>query len=503
MLFVGGDNPEDREEWVGMLQKASRSIACSVGVVVPGAEREDGELLVAADRGPHGRAAVNLAAALAADADRSLTGLYVEPDIGPDAEAVGRRILDRLLKGALDDEMLPRVARQVVIHNDPAKGIVETCRKKSFELLVLGADRPGAIGELRSNSVPRRVVRSRPDATLVALRDTLPLERRLSRWLLQQMQRRIPQLARAERVDLVERIQSNCQWNFDFMLLILLSTLIAALGLLDNSPAVIIGAMLVAPLMTPLLGFGLAIAQGNTLLARLTIKATLLGFFTAFCVAYVIGLLFSDFHEATAEMASRDWPQMLDLLVAFVSGLAAAYASARPGLLAALPGVAIAAALLPPVATAGLATSIGHYDLALGALLLFAVNMVAIIFAAVVSLWVVGIRHVRETTRVTRHLGRAVTVATIATALFLTFSPPLLQPPAGLRQAVKNTLPDELRLRRMRLHEESGVMNVQVDVGGSVLPDHALGQRLGKLARKHLGEGTGVRLTFRYETLVK
>ena len=67
-LFVGGDDPEDREEWVGMLQKASRSIACSVGVVVPGAEHEDGELLVAADRGPHGRAAVNRLALLRREA---------------------------------------------------------------------------------------------------------------------------------------------------------------------------------------------------------------------------------------------------------------------------------------------------------------------------------------------------------------------------------------------------------------------------------------------------
>ncbi|MHC5112717.1 MAG: DUF389 domain-containing protein [Planctomycetota bacterium] len=70
------------------------------------------------------------------------------------------------------------------------------------------------------------------------------------------------------------------------------------------------------------------------------------------------------------------------MVVAFLSGLAAAYASGRPGLLSALPGVAIAAALLPPVATSGLATSIGDYDLAFGALLLFAVNMVAIVLAA-------------------------------------------------------------------------------------------------------------------------
>jgi uncharacterized hydrophobic protein (TIGR00271 family) len=110
-------------------------------------------------------------------------------------------------------------------------------------------------------------------------------------------------------VALVERIQSNSQWNFDFVLLIALSTVIAALGLLDNSAAVIIGAMLVAPLMTPLLGLGLAIAQGNWRLARMTLKATIFGFATAFVLAYAIGLLSAEFREATYEMNARDWPQ--------------------------------------------------------------------------------------------------------------------------------------------------------------------------------------------------
>ena len=504
VMFVVSADPERREESISMLTEVLRSTACSVAVVVPGSRQADGELLVAADRGTHGRNAINLAAVLAAETDRKLTSLYVEPDIGADAEDVGHRILDRLLKDTLEESLPPDATRRrVVVYNDPVKGIVETCHDDTYELLVLGAARMEALGELRSGSVPRRVVEARPDVTVVALRDALPLGSRLSQWMLLTLQEHIPQLMRAERIELVERIQSNAHWNFDFMLLIILSTLIAALGLLDNSAAVIIGAMLVAPLMTPLLGLGLAIAQGNARLAQITLKAASLGFLTAFILAYLIGLLSGDFIVSTAEMDSRDWPQLLDLIVAFVSGIAAAYASGRPGLLAALPGVAIAAALLPPVATAGLAMSIGNYDLSLGALLLFGVNVVAIVLAAAISLRAVGIRGVKKAKQVIPLLGRALVIVSLVMTLMLSFAPPLLQAPAELVQAVESTLDDQLRLRRIRLQKAHGALEVQVDLGGSRLPDAQLQGRLAELARRHIGEETAVRLTFRYETLLK
>jgi uncharacterized hydrophobic protein (TIGR00271 family) len=503
VLFIGSRDPDGRKEFFLSLKKALSSIACSMGVIVPGVQQDKGELLVAADRGPQARKAIHLAAALAAETDRRLNGLYVEPDIGPDAEDVGRRILDLLLKSALEEKVPADVARRVVIDNDPAKGIIEICRQEPFELIVLGATRLGALGEIQSKGIPNRVLQARPDATLIAVRHTVPVQKRLHRWMMSQVQQYVPQLVRAGRIELVERIQSNSHWNIDFRLLIALSTLIATLGLLDNSPAVIIGAMLVAPLMTPLIGLGLAIVQANVRLAKMTLKAAFFGFVTVFCIAYVTGLLVGDFQEATAEMEARDWPQMLDLIVAFVSGLAAAYASARPGLLAALPGVAIAAALVPPVATSGLAMSISDYDLAIGALLLFVVNIVAIIMAAAVSFRAVGIRHIGKANLQTRPLARVLVIAAITMALLLAIVPPRLQPPTELVQAVEDVLTDEYRLRHIRLHRELGAMNVQVDVGGSSLPDVLLKQRLGNLARKHIGEDAGVRLTFRYETLVK
>lgn len=338
---------------------------------------------------------------------------------------------------------------------------------------------------------------------MIAVRSAVPLRNQLQLWIGERIRRTVPQLERDGRIELFERIQTNSIWNFDFILLIALSTIIAALGLLDNSAAVIIGAMLVAPLMTPLLGLGLAIAQGNAYLARMMLKTSALGFLTAFALAYAVGLVSQDFYEPTGEMIARDWPQLLDLVIAFVSGLAAAYASGRPGLLAALPGVAIAAALLPPIATSGLSLSIGNYDLALNALLLFAVNMVAIVIAAAVALQAVGIRDLGKTNVTTRWLGNALIVLTVVLALSLTFLPPRVAPARSLVTAVEGVLAEEYRLRRIRLNRQVGRADLQVDVGGSELPHAKLQRRLRDVARQHLGADTAVHLTFRYEAVVR
>ena len=503
LLFVGSGDAVSREDWQSMLKAVVRSTTCSVALVVPGSRRDDGDVLVAAGRKSHGRAAIDVAAVLAAEFGRGLTSLYVEPDIGPDAVDVGYRILDRRLKNAGAHQTPAQLTKRVVIHNDPAKGIIETGKEESFELLILGATRLGALGEFQLSGVPYRVFRSKPAATLIAVRKGVPLGGRLRRWLESQVERRVPQLTREGRIGIVEQIQSNSQWNFDFILLIALSVLIATMGLLDDSPAVIIGAMLVAPLMTPLLGLGLSLAQGNPRLAWITLKSASLGFITALGLAFVVGLLSADFYEPTEEMESRDWPQMFDLIVALVSGLAAAYAYSRPGLLAALPGVAIAAALVPPIATAGLALSIGEYGVAIGALLLFGVNIVAIVSAAAISLWAVGIRQVAKAKGVTRVLDYALTGITIVLVLALVFTPPLLDPPVELVEAVESELGDEYRLRRIRLDEEREGVGVQVDIGGPKLPDPELGQQLRDLAYVHLGEGATVLLTYRYENLVR
>jgi uncharacterized hydrophobic protein (TIGR00271 family) len=501
-ILVGRNAPERRRGWQSTLELLLKSVESPVVVVVPGAREDGGELLAAAGRGAHGRTAIDLAGELAAGHERKLTGLYVEPDIGPDAEGVGRRVLGRRLKGR---KIPPDAARRVVIDKDPAKGILDVCGEEQFECLVFGASRIGALGGSPARSVPNRVLQSKPAATLIAVRRALPISTQLSRRLEAVARRFMPQILREDRIDLVERIQSNSMWNFDFNLLMLLSTIIATLGLIDNSAAVIIGAMLVAPLMTPILGIGLAIAQGNLRLARIALKALSLGFLMAFGIALAIGFLTGEFFELTDQMRSRDWPQILDLVIAFVSGMAAAYAWGRPRLLAALPGVAIAAALLPPVATAALAITVGRYDTALGALLLFGINMVAISIAGAVVFWAVGIRDKAMGTGRTRWLRYALIVVTIAIITVIAFSPPIHAPSKKLVQAVESELGDEFRLRNVGFRRATGTLNqyLQVDVGGSRLPDADLKERLLEIVQKHAGEKVGLRMTFQYEDVVR
>jgi len=167
--------------------------------------------------------------------------------------------------------------------------------------------------------------------------------------------------------------------------------MIATGGLIQNSSAVMIGAMLVAPLMTPLLGAGLSLVQGNLVLLRTAMQSVIRGFILAVGIAFAIGWVWPDLH-VTSEMAARGAPRVLDLMVAFVSGMAAAYAIGRPNLLSALPGVAIAAALVPPLATVGISLAMGQWRLSLGATVLFVTNIVSIVLGTACSFLAVGIR---------------------------------------------------------------------------------------------------------------
>ena len=163
--------------------------------------------------------------------------------------------------------------------------------------------------------------------------------------------------------------------------------------------------MLVAPLMTPLIGTGFALVQGNEKLIRNAIRSVYLGFALAFGLAILTSWFVPEFLIQT-EILSRGAPDLLDLIVAFLSGVAAAYAMGRPNLISALPGVAIAAALVPPIATSGIGVGLwiedllwsegasilsDRLDLAVGAMLLFLTNIVAIILGTAVVFWAVGI----------------------------------------------------------------------------------------------------------------
>jgi len=210
-----------------------------------------------------------------------------------------------------------------------------------------------------------------------------------------QLIKSFPRLDSEQRTALYSSFDEGAVCDFDFMVMMCLSTTIAALGLLINSPAVIIGAMVVAPLMTPLIAAGCALVRGNPPLFFKSIRAMIFGSLAALGVSLLLGSLVPT-DTLTLEMIARGTPDILDLFVALFSGVAAAYATARPKVVAALVGVAVAAALVPPIATTGLALIEGKILVAKGAGILFITNLVAIIIGAAAMFYLMGIRSLYE-----------------------------------------------------------------------------------------------------------
>lgn len=175
------------------------------------------------------------------------------------------------------------------------------------------------------------------------------------------------QSSNKRKVGVYEDLREGSQPGSRFYFLVAVSTLIASFGLVMNSTAVIIGAMLVAPLMTPILGLGLGLARVEATFIRLALRAEVTGIVIAVGAGALFGLSLP-YIETTPEMLSRTTPNLLDLLVAVFAGSAGAYALVDEKLSPALPGVAISTAIVPPLANCGLSLSLGAYQGAWGSL---------------------------------------------------------------------------------------------------------------------------------------
>lgn len=216
--------------------------------------------------------------------------------------------------------------------------------------------------------------------------------------LLRVLRALIKPLTLERRAEVQVQLRDASTPDFDFFLLVALSSVIATLGLIIDSAAVIIGAMLVAPLMSPILGVSLASLAGDTRLFRHAVSALIRGGVLAVGVAIILTwtsqvLPFNPIlGTLPTEVVSRSHPSPFDLIIAVAGGLAAAYALAQPQLSAALPGVAIATALMPPLCVVGIGIASGQWGIAGGALLLYLSNLAAIAFAGVLTFFALGFR---------------------------------------------------------------------------------------------------------------
>ena len=210
------------------------------------------------------------------------------------------------------------------------------------------------------------------------------------RWF-ERMGYSFPRLEREDRKALVERVEAGAKGGVDFHVMMALSSGLASLGLLEDSTAVVIGAMLVAPLMGPLIGAGLALAQGNLALYRSSVLVALLGLLLGFSVSVLVGVLNPGF-EPSLEVEARGNPDILDLGVAILSGFVAAYALGRPGVANTLAGVAIAAALVPPLCVVGIGLTNDQPMVAVNSAVLLLTNLVAIILSVAGAFILLGMR---------------------------------------------------------------------------------------------------------------
>ena len=236
------------------------------------------------------------------------------------------------------------------------------------------------------------------------------------------LRRVIRPLADDEKVKITTDLLKSATSSFDYFLLVVLSCSIATLGLITDSPAVIIGAMLVAPLMAPIIGIGLASITGDISVARKSALALLFGTGLAVLLSSLMMLInlrlpFIAFHEIPAEVMARTHPTPIDFAIAMAGGLAAAYAMTRPNISAALPGVAIATALMPPLCTVGIGIALGSAEIAGGAMLLFITNALTIAFASALVFLLRGFTP--DTHSINHHIPQTILISAIILVILL------------------------------------------------------------------------------------
>ena len=195
--------------------------------------------------------------------------------------------------------------------------------------------------------------------------------------------------------ELFQILRSDAKTDSSYLVLMILSTLLAVFGLFANSTAVIIGAMLVAPLMTPIVSLAMGLLRAESKIIRDSLLKIFIGVFVALLASSLLAFLLPNF-EINSEIRARVNPTLLDLGVAILAGIAAAFTKSFKKIAQNLAGVAIAVALVPPLGVAGIGLGYGDFSTFFGAFLLFFTNLVGIIIAAVLTFQTLGFSSVLQ-----------------------------------------------------------------------------------------------------------
>lgn len=192
-------------------------------------------------------------------------------------------------------------------------------------------------------------------------------------------------LEEKDKATAIKHLVCNSTPNKDFFLMTILSILMATFGLIINSPAVIIGSMLIAPILHPILSLALGIIISDKILISRSFFTIIKSLAYGISAAALITLFFSpEKYTVTEEIIARTEPSLAYAGIAIIAGLAASFALVKPRLSEALPGVAISVALIPPLAVTGIGIARFDWEIISSSFTMFIINAAGIIFAAMI-----------------------------------------------------------------------------------------------------------------------
>jgi uncharacterized hydrophobic protein (TIGR00271 family) len=303
--------------------------------------------------------------------------------------------------------------------------------------------------------------------------------------------------SREQYASLFSSLREESRLNENFMVLLILATMIATFGLFINSSSIIIGAMLLAPLMQPIISLSMGVLRQDASLQINGAKTIAIGVLAVLISAAMISL-FTPIERLTSEMSGRLSPTILDLFVAIVSGAAAAYAKSNEKILGSLAGVAIAVALVPPIAVAGIGLGWGDWSMFSTAFLLFITNLVGIVLAASFMFAVLGFSPL--------HLAKKgiltwmVIVAVVAVPLYSSFSK--MQEDIAIQKTLANLTfslgKHEIKLNRIELVHRANIDEIRCEVISTGVLEKEEKILLKDTILKSIDKVADVIVTFRY-----
>jgi uncharacterized hydrophobic protein (TIGR00271 family) len=376
VLFIAwrGHRSRGRYQLGRVLDPVIQSAMCDVivqrGMLVPDVKR----ILIPAAGGPNAPRGLHFARSIAPQAE--ITALYIaDQKLGPAEVLVGEMRLE-MMKSALMPRERDGLRLRVIQAATPVAGILRES-ENDYDLVILGAGHENIVGRFLFGDIPQAILAQSTVPVMVVQRRMGGLQsfwRRIWTYLFGL----VPALSLQDQADVQRILQKGAQPSTDFFVTLSLAAALASLGLLMDNAAIIIGAMIVAPLMTAILSMGMSIILGDTRFFWRATATTLRGILLAIVMGMIIGFVIPG-AEPSSIMLSLSHPSIYDLAVALVAGLAAAYAISRKEVSAALAGVAVATSLTPPLANMGLGIALRNWSIAWGSSLIFLGNLVSIV----------------------------------------------------------------------------------------------------------------------------